>query len=49
MGIAIYQVDAFTEKPFQGNPDAICILIEPDRVREPSDEIENAWEKHFSN
>jgi len=29
MGIAIYQVDAFTEKPFQGNPAAVCILLEP--------------------
>jgi len=29
MGIAIYQVDAFTEKPFRGNPAAVCILSEP--------------------
>ncbi|MCD4738400.1 MAG: PhzF family phenazine biosynthesis protein [Anaerolineae bacterium] len=29
MGIAIYQVDAFTEKPFRGNPAAVCILPEP--------------------
>ena len=29
MGIAIYQVDAFTEKPFRGNPAAVCILLEP--------------------
>jgi len=29
MGIAIDQVDAFTEKPFQGNPAAVCILPEP--------------------
>jgi PhzF family phenazine biosynthesis protein len=27
MGIAIYQVDAFTEKPFRGNPAAVCILL----------------------
>jgi len=25
MGIAIHQVDAFTEKPFQGNPAAVCL------------------------
>ena len=29
MGIAIYQIDAFAEKPFRGNPAAICILPEP--------------------
>jgi len=29
MGIAIYQVDAFTEEPFRGNPAAVCILPEP--------------------
>jgi len=29
MGIEIYQVDAFTEKPFRGNPAAVCILLEP--------------------
>ena len=29
MGIAIYQVDAFTEKPSRGNPAAVCILLEP--------------------
>jgi len=29
MGIAIYQVDAFTEKPFRGNTAAVCILPEP--------------------
>lgn len=29
MGIAIYQVDAFAEKPFRGNPAAVCILPEP--------------------
>jgi PhzF family phenazine biosynthesis protein len=29
MGIAIYQVDAFTERPFRGNPAAVCILLEP--------------------
>jgi len=29
MGIAIYQVDAFTDKPFRGNPAAVCILPEP--------------------
>jgi PhzF family phenazine biosynthesis protein len=29
MGIAIYQVDTFAEKPFRGNPAAVCILLEP--------------------
>ena len=28
MGIAITQVDAFTSKPFAGNPAAVCILSE---------------------
>ena len=28
MSIAIWQVDAFTEKPFSGNPAAICLLNE---------------------
>jgi len=29
MGTAIYQVDAFTDKPFTGNPAAVCILTKP--------------------
>ena len=29
MGVPIYQVDAFTEKPFAGNPAAVCILSDP--------------------
>ena len=29
MGLAIYQVDAFTDRPFAGNPAAVCILPEP--------------------
>ena len=29
MAIDIYQVDAFTEKPFGGNPAAVCILPGP--------------------
>jgi len=29
VGIPIYQVDAFTEKPFSGNPAAVCILSAP--------------------
>jgi len=29
MGIKIYQVDAFTDTPFCGNPAAVCILPEP--------------------
>lgn len=28
MGMTIYQVDAFTDKPFTGNPAAVCILDE---------------------
>ena len=29
MGVKIFQVDAFTDKPFAGNPAAVCILPEP--------------------
>ncbi len=29
MAISIYQVDAFTDRPFQGNPAAVCLLPEP--------------------
>lgn len=29
MGIPLIQVDAFTNKPFQGNPAAVCLLNEP--------------------
>lgn len=29
MGITITQVDAFTDKPFAGNPAAVCVLPEP--------------------
>jgi len=29
MGLEIYQVDAFTDRPFAGNPAAVCILPEP--------------------
>src|SRR5579863_9913069 len=29
MGLAITQVDAFTDKPFAGNPAAVCILEQP--------------------
>lgn len=29
MGVTIYQVDAFTDKPFLGNPAAVCILTGP--------------------
>jgi PhzF family phenazine biosynthesis protein len=29
MNVKIYQVDAFTSKPFSGNPAAVCILEEP--------------------
>jgi PhzF family phenazine biosynthesis protein len=29
MGLAIAQIDAFTERPFAGNPAAVCLLQEP--------------------
>ena len=29
MGLQIFQVDAFTDKPFSGNPAAVCMLSEP--------------------
>jgi PhzF family phenazine biosynthesis protein len=29
MGTQIFQVDAFTDKPFAGNPAAVCILSQP--------------------
>ena len=29
MGVEIYQVDAFTDLPFKGNPAAVCLLHEP--------------------
>lgn len=29
MALTIYQVDAFSDKPFAGNPAAVCILPEP--------------------
>ena len=29
MNIPVYQVDAFTHRPFRGNPAAVCILPEP--------------------
>lgn len=29
MGIPIFQVDAFTNRPFSGNPAAVCIINEP--------------------
>ena len=29
MCLKIYQVDAFTNRPFAGNPAAVCILPEP--------------------
>jgi PhzF family phenazine biosynthesis protein len=32
MPIPIYQVDAFAEKPFKGNPAAVCILPKPMKV-----------------
>ena len=29
MGLPIFQVDAFTDRPFAGNPAAVCLLPEP--------------------
>src|SRR6266498_4123405 len=29
MGLAIFQVDAFTDQPFAGNPAAVCLLPSP--------------------
>ena len=29
MGVKIFQVDAFTDKPFRGNPAAVCLLPRP--------------------
>ena len=29
MGQEIFQVDAFTDKPFAGNPAGVCVLPEP--------------------
>ena len=29
MGLEIFQVDAFTDRPFVGNPAAVCVLSEP--------------------
>ncbi len=29
MGLPIFQVDAFTDKPFSGNPAGVCLLPEP--------------------
>src|ERR1700676_3568846 len=29
MGLAITQIDAFTERPFAGNPAAVCLLEKP--------------------
>lgn len=33
MGLRIFQVDAFTDKPFAGNPAAVCVLSEPRDAR----------------
>jgi PhzF family phenazine biosynthesis protein len=33
MGLPLFQVDAFTDKPFAGNPAAVCILSEPRDAR----------------
>jgi PhzF family phenazine biosynthesis protein len=33
VGVPIFQVDAFTDKPFAGNPAAVCLLAEPGDAR----------------
>jgi PhzF family phenazine biosynthesis protein len=33
MGLTIFQVDAFTSRPFAGNPAAVCILPEPGNAK----------------
>jgi PhzF family phenazine biosynthesis protein len=33
LGLRIYQVDAFTDRPFAGNPAAVCVLEEPRDVQ----------------
>jgi len=40
MNQAIYQIDAFTDRPFAGNPAAVCVLAE---AREAS------WMQHVAN
>src|SRR6266699_269686 len=32
MGRSIFQVDAFTNKPFSGNPAGVCVLPEPQDI-----------------
>jgi PhzF family phenazine biosynthesis protein len=39
MTIPIYQVDAFTDRPFAGNPAAVCLLPEP---------RDEAWMQHLA-
>ncbi len=39
MEIPIYQVDAFTDRPFAGNPAAVCILDQP---------ADDAWMQHVA-
>src|SRR5579863_448376 len=34
MGLPIVQIDAFTERPFAGNPAAVCLLDQP---------VEDSW------
>jgi PhzF family phenazine biosynthesis protein len=42
MGVEIYQVDAFTDQPFAGNPAAVCILqgpVEPEWMQKVAREM----------
>jgi len=39
MGVPLFQVDAFTEAPFSGNPAAVCVLSQP---------ADEAWMQHVA-
>ena len=43
MGIPIYQVDAFTDEPFRGNPAAVCVLARPS-----SEAGDASWMQHVA-
>ncbi|QDU32003.1 putative isomerase YddE [Poriferisphaera corsica] len=43
--LPLYQVDAFTQTPFAGNPAAVCVL--PEKERSPS-HINDAWMQNLA-
>ena len=49
MKILIYQIDAFADKPFQGNPEAVCPLDDwlPDETLQAISEKNNLGETAF--